>query len=131
METFELCKKLHELKPDWQPIGSCAIKYKGQDPQIHHNDVPLKYHDGTPKYTLEYLLEKLPQYINTDIDSEIGILFLESIYHEFNNKWSASYKDVEGYPSDDSLVCHADEPLHAVLKLAIAMTELERKGVIG
>ena len=127
VETFELCKRLHELKPDWQPIGSCAIKYKGQDPQIYHNDVPLKYYDGSPKYTIEYLLEKLPQSINTDIDSGIGILFLESTYHEFSTKWAISYKDIEGFPYDDSLVCRADEPLAAVLKLAIVMAE---KGLV-
>lgn len=127
METFELCKKLYGLKPDWQPIGSCAIKYKGQEPQIYHNDVPLRYYDGSPKYTIEYLLEKLPRSININVDFGVGFLFLESTHHDFGTKWAISYKDIDGFPCDDSLVCRADEPLVAVLELAIAMAE---KGLV-
>ena len=55
MKTFELCKKLHELKPDWQTVGDYVIKFKGDDPRIYHDNVRRTCYDWAPEYTLEYL----------------------------------------------------------------------------
>lgn len=130
METFELCKKLHELKPDWQGTTGCKhlIKFKAPKSHIYPEDVNRPCYDWAPEYTLEYLLDRLPNII--DGNSGFGTLALSTRQGQYRNGWLALYEDDEGYAVDDNLACAAQTPLDAVLKLAIAMTELERKGVI-
>lgn len=125
MKTFELCKKLHELKPDWQTVGDYVIKFKGDDPRIYHDNVRRTCYDWAPEYTLEYLLDKLPNII--DSDSGFGTLALSTRQGQYRNGWLALYEDDEGYAVDDNLACAAQTPLDAVLKLAIVMAE---KGIL-
>ena len=125
MKTFELCKKLHELKPDWQTVGDYVIKFKGDDPRIYHDNVRRTCYDWAPEYTLEYLLDKLPNII--DSDSGFGTLALSTRQGQYRNGWLALYEDDEGYAVDDNLACAAQAPLDAVLKLAIVMAE---KGIL-
>lgn len=125
MKTFELCKKLHELKPDWQTVGDYVIKFKGDDPRIYHDNVRRTCYDWAPEYTLEYLLDKLPNII--DGDSGFGTLALSTRQGQYRNGWLALYEDDEGYAVDDSLACAAQTPLDAVLKLAMVMAE---KGIL-
>lgn len=125
MKTFELCKKLHELKPDWQTVGDYVIKFKGDDPRIYHDNVRRTCYDWAPEYTLEYLLDKLPNII--DSDSGFGTLALSARQGQYRNGWLALYEDDEGYAVDDNLACAAQTPLDVVLKLAIIMAE---KGIL-
>lgn len=128
MKTFELCKKLHEIKPDWQTVGDYVIKFKGDDPRIYHDNVRRTCYDWAPEYTLEYLLDKLPNTIDNDSDFDFGFgtLVLSTRQGQHKNDWLAFYKDDDGY-TVDNLTCSAQNPLHAVLKLAIVMIE---KGIL-
>lgn len=121
MNTFELCKKLHELKPDWQTVGDYVIKFKGDDPRIYHDNIRRTCYDWAPEYTLEYLLDKLPNTI--DSDSGFGTLALSTRQGQYRNGWLALYEDDEGCAVDNNLACAAQTPLDAVLKLAIVMAE--------
>lgn len=127
METFELCKKLHELKPDWQGITGCKhlIKFKAPKSHIYPEDVNRPCHDWTPEYTLEYLLDKLPDAIENKFG--VGALTLSSRKVQYRDGWLAFYGDDEGCSIDSNLVCVAQTPLDAVLKLAIVMAE---KGLV-
>ena len=127
MKTFELCKKLHELKPDWQGVTGCKhlIKFKAPKSHIYPEDVNQPCYDWAPEYTLEYLLNKLPNII--DSDSGFGTLALSTRQGQYRNGWLALYEDDEGCTVEDGLDCAAQNPLHAVLKLAIVMAE---KGLI-
>lgn len=134
METFELCKKLHELKPDWQGGTGCKhfIKFKAPKSRIYPEDVNRPCYDWAPEYTLEYLLDKLPKTIDGGSDDGILTLATDEIEYEEHSwgwGWRASYDTVGGRLADD-LVHEAKNPLHAVLKLAIAVAELERRGII-
>lgn len=121
METFELCKKLHELKPDWQTVGDYVIKFKGDEPRIYHDNVRRTCYDWAPEYTLEYLLDKLPDAIESKLG--LGALTLSSRRGQHRDGWMVFYGDDEGCSVDSSLVFAAEAPLDAVLKLAIAMAE--------
>ncbi len=131
METFELCKRLYELKPDWQGVTDCKylIKFKAPKSHIYPEDVNQPCYDWTPEYTLEYLLDKLPETI--DGDSDYGTLTLATDEIEYEEGswgwgWRAFYETCNGYLADD-LAHEAKTPLRAVLKLAIVMAE---KGLI-
>ena len=127
MEAFELCKKLHQLKPDWQPITACryTVKFKASEPRIYPEDVNRPCYDWAPEYTLEYLLDKLPNIIDGDFG--FGTLALSTRQGQYRNGWLAFYEDDEGCAVDDSLAYAAQTPLYAVLKLAIIMAE---KGIL-
>lgn len=125
METFELCKKLYELKPDWQTFGSYIIKFKGDEPRIERDNIRRTCYDWASEYTLEYLLDKLPDVIENNLG--VGALTLSSRKAQYRDGWLAFYGDDEGCSIDSNLVCAAQTPLHAVLKLAIVMAE---KGLI-
>jgi len=121
LQTFKLCKKLHELRPKWIPEDKLLIRQKGDLPQVVKDDVSLAgYFDGAPKFTIEYLLEKLP---NRAADGfEYGMLTLSTKQGAFRNGWMAFYDDDAGYPIGD--ICGvAETALDAVLRLAIEMAE--------
>ena len=121
METFELCKRLHELKPDWQPIGSHVIKFKGDEPRVYRDNIRRTCYDWAPEYTLEYLLDKLPNTISGDLG--FGTLALSTRQGQYRNGWLAFYEDDEGCATDDSLAYATQTPLNAVLWLTIIMAE--------
>ena len=125
METFELCKKLHELKPDWQTFGSYIIKFKGDELRIARDNIRRTCYDWAPEYTLEYLLDKLPNIIDGDFG--FGTLALSTRQGQYRNGWLAFYEDDEGCAIDDSLAYAAQTPLNAVLWLTIIMAE---KGIL-
>ena len=125
MKTFELCKKLHELKPDWQTVGDYVIKFKGDDPRIYHDNIRRTCYDWAPEYTLEYLLDKLPDTIENKLG--VGALTLSSRKVQYRDGWMVFYGDDEGCSIDSNLVCAAQTPLDALLKLAIMMAE---KGIL-
>lgn len=123
METFELCRKLYELKPGWQGGTGCKyiIKFKAPKSRIYPEDVNRPCYDCAPEYTLEYLLDKLPDAIESKLG--LGALTLSSRQMQHRDGWLVFYGDDEGCSVDASLVFVAEAPLHAVLKLAIAMAE--------
>lgn len=128
MEIFKLCKKLHELMPDWRTSGSHVIKFKGDESRVYHDNVHRTGYDWAPEYTLEYLLNKLPKTIDGDSDCGILTLTIDEVEYEgsWTWGWRAFYETCNGCSADD-LFCEAVTPLHAVLKLAIAMAE---KGLV-
>lgn len=58
METFELCKRLHKLKPDWTTEDKLSIQVTGHPPGIVRGYNFIAYSDEAPRFTLEYLLDK-------------------------------------------------------------------------
>lgn len=120
MKTFELCKKLHELKPDWQTVGDYVIKFKGDEPRVYRDNVRRTCYDWAPEYTIDYLLEKLPNRIVDGFD--FGMLTLTTRQGAFRNGWMASYDDDAGYPIGD-IWGVAETALDALLELTIEMIE--------
>lgn len=121
METFELCKKLHQLKPDWQPTTAYRyiLKFKTSEPRIYPEDVNRPCRNWAPEYTLEYLLDKLPK----TIKGGLGVFALVGGQGQHGDSWNAFYEDYERCVLNSSLNFDAKTPLHALLKLAIAMAE--------
>ena len=118
METFELCKKLHKLKPDWLPEDRLFIRRKGEQPEVIKGVSFVTCFDEAPRYTLEYLLDKLPMTLKSSYG--FGILILSGN----GGHWSAFYMgDDECFVMDGGLNYDAQTPLCAVLKLAIAAAE--------
>lgn len=121
METFELCKKLHKLKPDWMTEDKLSIQVTGHPPGIVKGYNFIAYSDEAPRFTLEYLLDKLPKTIKNSFGS--GVLTLVSGQGQRGDDWNAFYMNDEEYVMDSSLNCDAKTPLHALLELAIMMAE--------
>lgn len=127
METFELCKRLHKLKPDWTTEDKLSIQVTGHPPGIVRGYNFIAYSDEAPRYTLEYLLDKLPK----TIKGGSGVLTLCGGQRQCGNDWIAFYEDDEGYVLDGGLNCSAQTPLNAVLKLTIAYTEAVARGELS
>ena len=109
-----------ELRPKWMPEDKLLIRQKGELPQVVKDDVSLaEYFDGAPRFTVDYLLEKLPKRAADGF--EYGMLTLSTRQGEFNG-WIASYNNDAGYPigNIDGI---AETALDAVLKLAIEMAK--------
>ena len=119
LHTFDLCKKLHELKPDWTPEDRLFIRQEGDLPQVVKGVSLATSVDEAPRFTVDYLLEKLPKHIVDGFDS--GTLTLSTRQGEFNG-WIASYNNDAGYPigNIDGI---AETALDAVLKLAIEIAK--------
>lgn len=90
-ELFELCKEVYELTK-WE-TNSMFI-------------------DNTPRYTSDYLLEKLPPTIKNEFDGDDDYLML----YKKSGTWYADY-------IGQFLRCKDDTPLKALLKLVIALDE--------
>jgi len=108
--TFELSKRLFELRPGWDNTGR-VYSYAGE---MVDEGVAVEYPGiCCPEYNLEYLLERLP----TD-DSHRWYL------QRWNNiDYAATYQDILSSNLDEQTICHAPTPLEAVLKLTIALIE--------
>ena len=122
LRTFDLCKQLHELKPDWTPEDRLFIRRKGDNPEIVKDPKFVYRVDQAPRFTADYLLEKLP---NRILDScEFGMLTLSTRQGSFRYGWVASYDNDAGYPIGD--ICGvAETALDALLELAIEMIKRE------
>lgn len=113
--TFELSKRLYELRPEldaaWPELPHYldgVIRYKN----LRESDA-IDKSTYCPAYTLEYLLERLP----TD-DSHRWYL------QRWNNiDYAATYQDILSSNLDEQTICHAPTPLEAVLKLTVALIE--------
>lgn len=120
LHTFDLCKKLHELKPDWTPEDRLFIRRKGDNPEIVKDPKFVYRVDQAPRFTADYLLEKLPNRILDGFD--YGMLTLSTRQGSFRYGWVASYDNDAGYPIGD--ICGvAETALDALLELTIEMIE--------
>ena len=77
LHTFDLCKQLHELKPDWKPEDRLFIRRKGDNPEIVKDPKFVYRIDEAPRFTVDYLLEKLPNCIVNGAD--LGMLMLSAL----------------------------------------------------
>jgi hypothetical protein len=120
LHTFDLCKQLYKLKPDWQTIGSYVIKSEGDEPRIDYDEAHRTCYDWAPEFTVDYLLEKLPNRILDGYD--FGMLTLSTRQGSFRYGWVASYDNDAGYPIGE--ICGvAETALDALLELTIEMVK--------
>lgn len=120
LHTFDLCKKLHELKPDWTPEDRLFIRREGDNPEVVKDPKFVYRFDEAPRFTADYLLEKLPNRILDGFD--YGMLTLSARQGSFRYGWVASYDNDAGYPIGD--ICGvAETALDALLELTIEMFE--------
>ena len=118
--TFDLCKQLHELKPHWTPEDRLFIRREGDSPEVVKGVSFVRRFDQAPRFTIDYLLEKLP---NRILDScEFGMLTLSTRQGALRNGWIASYDNDAGYPIGD-IFGVAETALDALLELTIEMAE--------
>ena len=119
LHTFDLCKQLHALKPHWEPEDKLFIWDEGDEPEIVSTVNSARRFDEAPRFTIDYLLEKLPKRVVDGFD--FGTLTLSTRQGEFNG-WIASYNNDAGYPigNIDGI---AETALDAVLRLAIEMAK--------
>ena len=108
-KLFELCKEVSE-KTRW---GDGLEK----DYQLQKNDTVLK----APRYTSDYLLEKLPHTLtglwgNKDGDNWLSLTNSDGL-------WCASYEEVVFLKGKPFVGCFDDTPLKALLKLTLALDE--------
>lgn len=122
LQTFDLCKQLHELKPDWIPEDRLFIRRKGDNPEIVKDPKFVYRVDEAPRFTVDYLLEKLPKRAANGF--EYGMLTLSTKQGAFRNGWMAFYDDGAGYPLG-GIDGVAETALDALLELAIEMIKRE------
>lgn len=122
LQTFKLCKKLHELRPGWTPEDRLFIRRKGDNPEVVKDPKFVYRFDEAPRFTVDYLLEKLPKRAADGF--EYGMLTLSTRQGAFRNGWMAFYDDGAGYPLG-GIDGVAETALDAVLQLAIEMAESE------
>ena len=120
LQTFDLCKQLHQLKPDWTPEDRLFIRREGDNPEVVKDPKFVYRVDQAPRFTADYLLEKLPNRILDGFD--YGMLTLSTRQGSFRYGWVASYDNDAGYPIGD--ICGvAETALDALLELTIEMIE--------
>ena len=120
LQTFELCKQLHELRPGWTPDDRLFIRRKGDNPEIVKDPKFVYRVDQAPRFTVDYLLEKLPKRAADGF--EYGMLTLSTKQGAFRSGWMAFYDDGAGYPLG-GIDGVAETALDAVLRLAIEMAK--------
>ena len=128
-ELFELCKEVYKRFPEWiaddwyyertDPKSLVALKVLGVSVIGFGLD---DYDVLVPRYTSDYLLEKLPLYVNGEQEDELSLL-------KTDINWGAGYYRVMNsddgiqYLADPDFSVNADTPLKALLKLAIALND--------
>ena len=120
LHTFDLCKQLHELKPDWTPEDRLFIRREGDNPEVVKDPKFVYRFDQAPRFTVGYLLEKLPNRIVDGFD--FGALTLSTKKSESKYSWIASYNNDAGYPIGN-IDGVAENPLDALLELTIEMVK--------
>lgn len=104
-ELFELCKEV-DLASGWKTDYFLSN--------------PIDTKDKTYLYTSDYLLEKLPLFVNNEPKDELSLV-------KTDINWGAGYYRAmdsdEGvqYLADPNFSVNADTPLKALLKLTLAL----------
>lgn len=124
LRTFDLCKQLHELKPDWTPEDRLFIRREGDSPEIVKDPKFVYRVDQAPRFTVDYLLEKLPNRITNSCCSGVLTLIADKP-NIFKNGWMVGYIDDTGQPMQGNLYAIGKTALDTLLKLAIEMAESE------
>jgi hypothetical protein len=124
LHTFDLCKKLHELKPDWTPEDRLFIRREGDNPEVVKDPKFIYRFDQAPRFTVGYLLEKLPNRITNNCCSGVLMLIADKP-RIFKNGWMAGYIEDTGQPMQGNLYAIGKTALDALLNLAIEMAESE------
>lgn len=124
LQTFDLCKQLHALKPDWIPEDRLFIRREGDNPEVVKDPKFVYQFDEAPRFTVDYLLEKLPNRIANSCCSGVLTLIADKP-NIFKNGWLVGYIDDTGQPMQGNLYAIGKTTLNALLNLAIEMTESE------
>ena len=124
MQTFKLCKQLHELRPGWTPEDRLFIRREGELPEVVKGVSLAKSFDEAPRFTVDYLLEKLPNRITNDCCSGVLTLIADKP-NIFKNGWLVGYIADTDQPMQGNLYAIGKTALDALLNLAIEMTESE------
>ena len=96
------------------------IRREGDNPEVVKDPKFVYRFDEAPRFTVDYLLEKLPKRAADGF--EYGMLTLSTKQGAFRNGWMAFYDDGAGYPLG-GIDGVAETALDAVLRLAIEMAE--------
>ena len=123
LQTFKLCKQLHELRPGWTPEDRLFIRREGDNPEVVKDPKFVYRFDEAPRFTIEYLLDKLPNRAADGFD--YGMLTLSTQQGAFRNGWIVGYIDDTGQPIQGNLYDIGETALNAMLRLAIGMVESE------
>ena len=111
-ELFELCKEVYE-KTGWEDF---KLNNWYIDPKKNYQIVPFTEDTEAPLYTSDYLLEKLPKYIeNNGSDFLMAWLSMDNLGED---GWQFGYRVGAAKPL---IKATADTPLKALLRLVIAL----------
>lgn len=129
-ELFELCKEVYE-RTEWNPSHwqikvnpGLNSEYLRRITEEDEEDCSYDelYADAIPEYTSDYLLEKLPRYIELkDIGLKVGL----SLFVVGDNGWLARYDCSINNDTDSFLhrSTYGKTPTETLLKLTIALHE--------
>lgn len=124
-ELIELCKEVYKRFPDWDWSKTTE---KSFNPGTGHA-VQFGWMEGSiPLYTSDYLLEKLPRYLRLqrdDMEYPQRFAFKLRASTKDSGNWRAGYYNTpkKQVLANLSIDCHADTPLKALLKLAVALDD--------
>lgn len=116
-ELFKLCKQVYEATKfetgEWFEITENLI-VTDEDKHIMEQDTGDTPSDFIPRYTSDYLLEKLPRNINETTN--------ELLVSRWASRWRACYMPINlgHFPEQRT---EADTPLKALLMLVIALDD--------
>lgn len=125
MTHQELCAELYALKPEWKTDSEYLWVEAHQEYEQDNGDPTNKAHPPIPNYTLEWCLAKLPRELKEGDDTfyrSLGVVPRSDI--EVASYANGSVDRVYMRPS---LICRADTPTNAALKLLI---ELVKAGLL-
>lgn len=117
-ELFELCKEVY-TKTRW---GSEYLGESGMATELDANNLPnmLRWELGSPLYTSDYLLAKLPKFSPANRDCYLTIMEKQVPKDRREDfYWTAGYFSGLGW----SYTGQSDTPLKALLRLTVALHE--------
>ncbi|MGO4470379.1 hypothetical protein AB4Y95_00380 [Arthrobacter sp. M-10] len=117
-ELFELCKSVYE-QTGWFDTPNLYIRGVDIYPNSFSELRTFKRGDYTPLYSSDYLLDKLPGSIEVDDPGKTA--YLEMRKNSATKEFQFSYESYYYEPWASYLICNADSPLKALLKLVQAL----------
>jgi len=116
-KLFELCGEVWK-KTEWNPSEGFRNWYRSSTVTISG-----EYTQAIcPRYTSDYLLEKLPDHLETTPPEDKNLKWANLYLKPDGNDWWGGYIDIETSLSPyNHLYGRADTPLKALLKLTIKL----------